>query len=547
MQWRGQERRHFAFRLLSRLETLVMKRSVPVLVGSLGALSLVCATLADVPPSARAASASALASTSGAKALASKPSATLDAKDIDAKFSKRMSGATARATLTALGFEGAGGGYVSETDTIVVGQSIQNLDTDADNERVVRISSCSTCGPGEASRHFLAWLDPVGSKLAVVGRTFCSGLTYAMKHESIKISFVNVHSSKVLDTLVECEEWDAGGRYTASTHLSTLERGTMDVLLMETWPGYGTVESTGTPPYPISAPKVWGGTAMDTYQFDESSFQYLRPVSTPVSTPISIVTTVVPSVVTSPSSAADGINPCPASCSGTPTPDLVASIKLRADTTKQCYKALVDEKPPIAGAMDFTVRVGTNGQACSVLLTRDTTGSAKLGQCVRQRMTVKYPAPSSGCVDVAGSISFRPSDSPAGATSVSTPSIATAPPTVTSATPDATATPPPIVFTVGRATGAGRIAGADATVDKIRWKFRACTKKARSSDPSASGAIVVRVQVGATGVATTASAASSTASTSLTHCVVDAFEGLEFAAPSGGATELRVPVTIAPP
>jgi hypothetical protein len=101
------------------------------------------------------------------------------------------------------------------------------------------------------------------------------------------------------------------------------------------------------------------------------------------------------------------MNPCTAACGGTITPEIKQAVALRANTAKQCYKSAIQDNEGLAGEMAFSIRVGSTGQACSVSITSDTTGSPKLQQCVKQRLFVNYPAPKGGCADVTGNLSFR--------------------------------------------------------------------------------------------------------------------------------------------
>jgi hypothetical protein len=99
---------------------------------------------------------------------------------------------------------------------------------------------------------------------------------------------------------------------------------------------------------------------------------------------------------------------CPAVCSGTITPAIKEAVAARAGTAKQCYKTALEGNEGLAGDMSVLVRVGTDGSACSVSISSDTTGSARLQQCVRQKMVAGYPHPTGGCVDVRVPIHFAP-------------------------------------------------------------------------------------------------------------------------------------------
>jgi hypothetical protein len=99
---------------------------------------------------------------------------------------------------------------------------------------------------------------------------------------------------------------------------------------------------------------------------------------------------------------------CPAVCNGTITPAIKEAVAARAGTAKQCYKTALEGNEGLAGDMSVLVRVGADGSACSVSISSDTTGSARLQQCVRNKMIAGYPHPSGGCVDVRVPIHFAP-------------------------------------------------------------------------------------------------------------------------------------------
>jgi hypothetical protein len=101
------------------------------------------------------------------------------------------------------------------------------------------------------------------------------------------------------------------------------------------------------------------------------------------------------------------INPCSAKCDGTITPEIKAAVGARANTAKQCYKSAIQDNETLSGDMSFTLKIGSNGQTCSLAITSDTTGSPKLQQCVRQRLAVTYPQPKGGCSEITGTLSFK--------------------------------------------------------------------------------------------------------------------------------------------
>ncbi|MFI5298010.1 MAG: energy transducer TonB [Polyangiales bacterium] len=96
---------------------------------------------------------------------------------------------------------------------------------------------------------------------------------------------------------------------------------------------------------------------------------------------------------------------------------------------------------------------------------------------------------------------------------------------------------------VGAATGGSNVPGVDATIARIRWKFKTCLTKAQQTDPTAGGTIKVTVRVGEGGDSS-ASLASSDASSTLTQCVVGALQGVKFSPPDGGSATFVVPVVL---
>jgi len=96
-----------------------------------------------------------------------------------------------------------------------------------------------------------------------------------------------------------------------------------------------------------------------------------------------------------------GSGGCACTSGGTPNEDLAKAAFARGGTAKQCYKAALEANEGLAGTVTAQVLVGVNGEACSVTIVSDTTGSAKLQQCVKQKLSIGgYPKPKGGCVAV---------------------------------------------------------------------------------------------------------------------------------------------------
>ena len=96
-----------------------------------------------------------------------------------------------------------------------------------------------------------------------------------------------------------------------------------------------------------------------------------------------------------------GSGGCACTQGGTANADLAKAAAARGGTAKQCYKAALEGNEGLQGTVTAIVRVGLNGEACSVTIASDTTGSSKLQQCVKQKLAIGgYPKPSGGCVEV---------------------------------------------------------------------------------------------------------------------------------------------------
>lgn len=96
-----------------------------------------------------------------------------------------------------------------------------------------------------------------------------------------------------------------------------------------------------------------------------------------------------------------GLGGCACGSTGSMSDDIAKAAAVRGGTAKQCYKTALEGNEGLAGTVTAVVRIGANGEACSVTIASDTTGSSKLQNCVRQKMSVGgYPKPKGGCVDV---------------------------------------------------------------------------------------------------------------------------------------------------
>jgi serine/threonine protein kinase len=97
----------------------------------------------------------------------------------------------------------------------------------------------------------------------------------------------------------------------------------------------------------------------------------------------------------------------------------------------------------------------------------------------------------------------------------------------------------------GAAGGASTVKDADVVIARNRWRFKACYTKALAIDPNDGGKVVVRAVVAPDGTVTSATASSTTASASLTQCIVSSFMAMKFSEPDGGGNAtITTPVVL---
>lgn len=74
---------------------------------------------------------------------------------------------------------------------------------------------------------------------------------------------------------------------------------------------------------------------------------------------------------------------CGCTTTGSMSDDIAKAAAVRGGTAKQCYKTALEGNEGLAGTVTAIVRIGVNGEACSVTIASDTTGSSKLqNRCV---------------------------------------------------------------------------------------------------------------------------------------------------------------------
>ena len=102
-------------------------------------------------------------------------------------------------------------------------------------------------------------------------------------------------------------------------------------------------------------------------------------------------------------------------CEGAITAELMAAIRQRAQSARDCYESALQKDPKLRGRLQVAFRVGEHGEVLSASLPQDTVGSEELRTCVLGLAQMPYRYfPEHGCIDVALPIQFQPKDADAG-------------------------------------------------------------------------------------------------------------------------------------
>jgi hypothetical protein len=104
-------------------------------------------------------------------------------------------------------------------------------------------------------------------------------------------------------------------------------------------------------------------------------------------------------------------NPCEAkTCSGATNSDVETALAFRAKQAHRCYDNALAQDPTLRGKISISVRIGSNGQACSAGVSSNELSSApSVANCVVGYFRGQnFPAPKGGCVDVNIPINFVP-------------------------------------------------------------------------------------------------------------------------------------------
>lgn len=100
---------------------------------------------------------------------------------------------------------------------------------------------------------------------------------------------------------------------------------------------------------------------------------------------------------------------CGGECKGEVSTELRTYLSGRAGQGRKCYERSLLQNASLKGRMRVQIRLSAQGQLCSAMMASDELQDPGLDACILQmfRNSV-YPAPRSGCVDVAVPLSFVP-------------------------------------------------------------------------------------------------------------------------------------------
>ena len=105
-------------------------------------------------------------------------------------------------------------------------------------------------------------------------------------------------------------------------------------------------------------------------------------------------------------------NPCDVkgTCTGTTNSEIETALSFRAKQAHRCYDNALALDPTLRGKISISVRIGSNGQACSAAVVSNELSSApSVAACVAGNFRGQsFPAPKGGCVDVTIPINFVP-------------------------------------------------------------------------------------------------------------------------------------------
>jgi hypothetical protein len=108
--------------------------------------------------------------------------------------------------------------------------------------------------------------------------------------------------------------------------------------------------------------------------------------------------------------ATSASNPCEAkTCGGSDTTELNNALSFRTKQAHRCYDQALAQDSTLRGKLTISVRVGSNGQACSASVASNEMGSPSVANCVLGYFRGQnFPAPKGGCADINIPINFVP-------------------------------------------------------------------------------------------------------------------------------------------
>jgi hypothetical protein len=104
---------------------------------------------------------------------------------------------------------------------------------------------------------------------------------------------------------------------------------------------------------------------------------------------------------------------CDAKCVGTAPPELGGALQARGMQARRCYNQALTQDPSLRGHVAIDVRIGTDGNVCSVNVTANDMRTPNVANCAAHiLMNGGYPAPRGGCVERIVPMSFVPQGGP---------------------------------------------------------------------------------------------------------------------------------------
>ena len=98
---------------------------------------------------------------------------------------------------------------------------------------------------------------------------------------------------------------------------------------------------------------------------------------------------------------------CGGECKGVVSSELRSYLSGRASQGRKCYERSLLQNASLKGRMKVQLRLSAQGQLCSASMASDELQDPGLNACILQMFRASvYPAPGSGCVDVAVPLSF---------------------------------------------------------------------------------------------------------------------------------------------